>query len=120
MLDGKRFLPLTGIPMRNKARMIAMLAVWLPEPLTVATTIEKSLVIGAATGSLGPASEGAGRWRFIPRPLSSCRHAPGCASASRSRQPEAAVCGADRGDRSALACRLGGPPGAGVAPPPGG
>src|SRR5512137_2808765 len=45
MLDGKRFLPDTGMPILNKARRIVVLAVELPEPLTVPTVIEKSLMI---------------------------------------------------------------------------
>src|SRR5579859_1910169 len=46
MLEGKRFLPQTGMPILNRARKSELLAVWLPEPLTVATTIEKSLIPG--------------------------------------------------------------------------
>ncbi len=46
MLDGKMFFPLTGIPMRNRARMMAVLDVWLPDPLAVATVIEKSFTPG--------------------------------------------------------------------------
>jgi hypothetical protein len=42
ILEGKRFLPLTGIPIRNRARRRARFEVWLPEPFAVATTIEKS------------------------------------------------------------------------------
>ena len=46
MFDGNRFLPLTGIPILNIARIRVLLAVWLPEPFSVATTNEKSLIIG--------------------------------------------------------------------------
>src|SRR5512135_1461327 len=42
MLEGKRFLPETGIPILNKARKMVVLAVELPDPLTVPTVIEKS------------------------------------------------------------------------------
>ena len=42
MLDGNRFLPVTGTPIWKMVRMRTMLAVWEPEPLTVATSMEKS------------------------------------------------------------------------------
>ncbi len=41
----KEVFPLTGTPILNMARMIARFAVWLPDPLTVATLILKSLII---------------------------------------------------------------------------
>src|SRR5262245_23623650 len=47
MFDGKRFLPLTGMPILKIARMRVLLAVWLPEPLTVAPTMAKSLRVGS-------------------------------------------------------------------------
>ena len=37
MLEGKRFLPLTGTPIWKMVRMRILLADWEPEPLTVAT-----------------------------------------------------------------------------------
>ena len=37
MFEGKRFLPETGIPIRKIERSSTRFAVWLPEPLTVAT-----------------------------------------------------------------------------------
>src|SRR5262245_19716569 len=43
MFEGKRFFPLTGIPIWKIARNRTMLAVWLPDPLTVATCRLKSL-----------------------------------------------------------------------------
>src|SRR5579859_991091 len=43
MLEGKMFLPLTGIPILKRARRRTVLAVWLPEPLTVAATSVKLL-----------------------------------------------------------------------------
>src|SRR5262245_21090114 len=46
MLDGKRFLPETGIPIWKMERMRIVLEDWLPEPLAVATWIEKSLITG--------------------------------------------------------------------------
>src|SRR5262245_3788040 len=54
MLDGKRFLPLTGMPILKNARIRVLLAVWLPEPLTVAATIAKSLTIGSRAARLAP------------------------------------------------------------------
>src|SRR5436309_3042170 len=45
MLEGNRFLPLTGMPIWNRARSRTALAVWLPEPLTVATWMLKSLTL---------------------------------------------------------------------------
>ena len=45
MLDGNKFFALTGMPILKTARTSRPLAVWLPEPLTVATTIEKSFTI---------------------------------------------------------------------------
>src|SRR5215218_2401773 len=45
MFEGNRFLPLTGMPILKIARMRVLLAVWLPDPLTVAATIAKSLTI---------------------------------------------------------------------------
>src|SRR5512143_935028 len=47
MFEGNRFLPLTGMPIWNRARKSTTLAVWLPEPLTVATVMLKSLVMGS-------------------------------------------------------------------------
>ena len=35
MFEGKRFLPETGTPIWKMARSSVVLAVWLPEPLTV-------------------------------------------------------------------------------------
>ena len=43
MFDGNMFLPETGTPIRRIDRSRTMLAVWLPEPLTVATWMLKSL-----------------------------------------------------------------------------
>jgi hypothetical protein len=45
MLDGKRFFPLTGIPILNIERIRTWLDDWLPDPFTVATWIEKSLIM---------------------------------------------------------------------------
>ena len=42
MFEGKRFLPLTGIPIWKIARSRTVFAVWLPEPLTVAIWMLKS------------------------------------------------------------------------------
>ena len=43
MLDGNMFLPDAGIPMRSSERSRTRFAVWLPEPLAVATWMLKSL-----------------------------------------------------------------------------
>src|SRR5437660_115619 len=43
MLEGKTFLGATGMPMKKIARVSTRLAVWLPEPLTVAAWIVRSL-----------------------------------------------------------------------------
>src|SRR5580658_7805744 len=51
MFEGKRFLPLTGIPMRKRERRRMALADCDPEPLTVAIWIERSLTwMGCGTG----------------------------------------------------------------------
>src|SRR5688572_33125418 len=42
MLEGKRFLPDTGIPILKMDRKMVLLAVELPEPFFVPTVIEKS------------------------------------------------------------------------------
>jgi hypothetical protein len=46
MLDGKRFFPDTGTPIWKMERSSTRLAVWLPDPLTVATWMLKSLATG--------------------------------------------------------------------------
>ena len=43
MFDGNMFLPDTGTPIRRIDRSRTRLAVWLPDPLTVATWMLKSL-----------------------------------------------------------------------------
>ena len=43
MFEGNRFFPDTGTPIWNIERNSTRFAVWLPEPLTVATRILKSL-----------------------------------------------------------------------------
>src|SRR6266498_113027 len=47
MLEGKRFLPETGIPIWKTDRIRMLLEDMLPEPLAVATWIEKSLTTPA-------------------------------------------------------------------------
>ncbi len=49
MLDGNMFLPETGMPIWKMERNRTRLAVWLPEPLTVATWMLKSLTTRVAT-----------------------------------------------------------------------
>ena len=46
MLDGKRFFPETGMPIWKMERIRMVFEDWLPEPLAVATWIEKSLITG--------------------------------------------------------------------------
>ena len=46
MFDGNMFLPETGMPIWKMERIRTVLAVWLPDPLTVATWMLKSLTIG--------------------------------------------------------------------------
>jgi hypothetical protein len=47
MLEGKRFLPLHGTPIWKMERISMLFAVWLPEPLTVATcTVNRFSVVG--------------------------------------------------------------------------
>jgi len=53
MLEGKTFLGATGIPMWKIARVRTRLAVWLPEPLTVAAWIVRSLMFWSVTSVLG-------------------------------------------------------------------
>ena len=43
MLLGKRFLPVTGMPILYNERINMLLLVWLPEPLAVATLMLKSV-----------------------------------------------------------------------------
>src|SRR3989304_9461621 len=68
MLEGKRFFPLTGMPIWNRARSSTVLAVWLPEPLTVATWMLKSLTIGSTVSSR-PGRPAGGRRRVGRRTL---------------------------------------------------
>src|SRR6476619_3791888 len=54
MLEGNMFFPETGTPIRRIERRRTRLAVWLPEPLTVATWMLKSFVIRGVTGCAAP------------------------------------------------------------------
>ena len=54
MLDGNRFLPLTGMPILNSARSRAVLAVWLPEPFLVATMMANMFTTGGRSTVCGP------------------------------------------------------------------
>src|SRR5262245_65547723 len=58
MFEGKRFFPLTGIPIWKIERSSTLFAVWEPEPLTVATWREKSLTRGFTWGGRGGAASG--------------------------------------------------------------
>ena len=61
MLEGKRFLPLTGTPIAKMLRSRMLLADWDPEPLTVAIWMLKSLTIGfgGAVDSDSPCADAA-------------------------------------------------------------
>src|SRR5215471_13330021 len=54
MFDGNMFLPETGTPIWKMERRRTRFAVWLPEPLTVATWMLKSLIIRRFTGCAAP------------------------------------------------------------------
>src|SRR3989442_3364363 len=58
MLDGKTFLGATGIPIWKIALVNTRFAVWLPEPLTVAAWMVRSLTVGSVTSILGLADLG--------------------------------------------------------------
>src|SRR5882672_3568371 len=45
MLEGKRFFALIGMPIRNSDLAKMLFADWLPVPLTVATSIERSFTV---------------------------------------------------------------------------
>ena len=53
MLEGKTFLGATGTPIWKIALVKTRFAVWLPEPLTVAAWMVRSLTIGSVTSILG-------------------------------------------------------------------
>ena len=61
MFDGNMFFPETGMPIWKIDRIRTLLAVWLPEPFTVATWMLKSLTI-CFLGSPERVSTGA-TWR---------------------------------------------------------
>ena len=50
MFDGNMFLPETGMPIWKMERSRTRFAVWLPDPLTVATWMLKSLTTRATDG----------------------------------------------------------------------
>ena len=56
MFDGNRFFPETGMPIWKIERISIRLAVWLPEPLTVATWMLKSLTARCRAGAFARAS----------------------------------------------------------------
>src|SRR5688572_9628731 len=59
ILDGNMFLPDTGTPIWKIERSSTRLAVWLPEPLTVATWMLKSLT-RRGVAATSPAAGGLG------------------------------------------------------------
>src|SRR5258705_3141365 len=89
MLDGNRFFPLTGTPIWKMARINTAFAVWLPEPLTVATWMLKSLTTGFTAGlrgtpvAGGSRHSGVKRQRYGPCPGGSRRAGVAHANASR-------------------------------------
>ena len=52
MFEGKTFFGATGMPILKIARVRTRLAVWLPDPLTVAAWIVRSLIICSVTSFL--------------------------------------------------------------------
>ncbi|OQX64008.1 MAG: hypothetical protein B5M51_04380 [Anaerolinea sp. 4484_236] len=44
IFEGNIFFPVTGMPILKMARNIVKFEVWLPEPFSVPTVIEKSLI----------------------------------------------------------------------------
>src|SRR6476620_7719330 len=70
MFEGNMFLPDTGTPIWKIERSKTRFAVWLPDPLTVATWMLKSLTI--RRGAVGP---------FVPRTATSLGDM-GCPSAT--------------------------------------
>ena len=52
MFDGNMFLPETGTPIWKIERRSTRLAVWLPDPLTVATWMAKSLTMRSAVAEV--------------------------------------------------------------------
>src|ERR1035437_8262519 len=96
MLEGKTFLGATGIPILKMARVTTRFAVWLPDPLTVAAWMVRSLIICsvnsflvgdlevyATAGNEQGSGAGRGRGRRGPKPFqlqsSNCegRHSQG-------------------------------------------
>src|SRR5438876_12275494 len=58
MFEGKTFFGATGMPMWKIALVRTRLAVWLPEPLTVAAWMVRSLTMASVTWILGVADLG--------------------------------------------------------------
>ena len=54
MFDGNMFFPDTGMPIWKIDRSSTRLAVWLPDPFTVATWMLKSLIIRRVGGCAAP------------------------------------------------------------------
>src|SRR5438270_6188202 len=66
MFDGKTFFGATGMPILKIARVSTRLAVWLPEPLTVAAWIVRSLTMGSVMRGVADQEVYAGRKRAMP------------------------------------------------------
>jgi len=77
MLEGKRFFPETGTPIRKIDRRRTLLAVWEPEPLAVATWREKSLTRAAGLLAAVVSGDGAVVIRMHLLPSAAWRDACG-------------------------------------------
>src|ERR1700674_430267 len=96
MLEGNTFFGATGMPILKIARVRTRLAVWLPDPLTVAAWMVRSLIICSVNSFLvadlevyascwptkvAPPGTGPSGWRYHSFPLqsTSCegRHSKG-------------------------------------------
>ena len=63
MFEGKTFFGATGMPMWNIARVSTRLAVWLPEPFTVAAWMVRLLTMGSVMSPGGGLRSLRVRWR---------------------------------------------------------
>src|SRR5690349_18490485 len=89
MLEGNTFLGATGIPMWKMALVSTRLAVWLPDPLTVAAWMVRSLTMGSVTWGANSGFYAPARLRLDSLESSSRegRHAQGAAPRRTSRGP---------------------------------
>src|SRR5690242_14190862 len=88
IFEGNRFLPLTGMPILKIARIRVLLAVWLPEPFTVAATIAKSFTIGGRSSMLTCCASVWGSVTLIFLTPNGCeRRVKGCRGAASNARP---------------------------------